>query len=626
MMNVTLNNEKNGIEVRFDSKPESSVLENLKANGFHWSGKQHMWYAKQTEERMEFVKSISDGDFSIANNKTEKHANEYNLFALTRTDSIVANPGYIHSYEGGYCEAVKSIATLIRKEFKKFPMVKASVRVDHHDSIDVTIKSSPFAKDSEEIKAIVHYIYTFAQSYNYDNSDIMTDYFDVGFYGVYESGMLDYHYEQTEATEEIKAISEKFAIDKAEFEAAEEARKEAEYQAMMKQREIEKVEAAKAKEIHDAEHKEILSGVVVNDVSDFPYFIMNLDHPGFSKACNLEEYINDDWEHHSRCNAKIVRELIFTEKAYKLFTRHLLDDFDFFTPGLGGSDTDDLRIKSSLDFERMSAEERKTIEFYETNCFAVYCDGVLKFVIDTEGFSYARYCFLFDEESSIVSEYKTRSGISEKEYKEYEELAKRITEVASDIVKEYNIPEYTTIGSEDYEYFKSFVKEWIYGIKFPFSVGVVRAIENNDLKRVMYGVLNDVESIAEQFMTAGFEPEQKITIIHIGDFGGLNVMHGKFKSATVGKYAQYDNAVKLVFRPENKRNDYYKWFHGDVLIYNGWIDVPENLLWEVVSSGNGVTIKKTKYLSCDRAMYDEVLNYFKEKDIRPIINTYKPQF
>lgn len=626
MMNVTLNNEKNGIEVRFDSKPESSVLENLKANGFHWSGKQHMWYAKQTEERMEFVKSISDGDFSTTNNKTEKHANEYNLFALTRTDSIVANPGYIHSYEGGYCEAVKSIAALIRKEFKKFPMVKASVRVDHHDRIDVTIKSSPFAKDSEEIKAIAHYIYTFAQSYNYDNSDSMTDYFDVGFYGVYESGMLGYHYEQTEANEEIKAISEKFAIDKAEFEAAEEARKEAEYQAMMKQREIERAEEAKAEEVRKVEHQKIVDNTQVNDVN---YYVLNIANPGVSKLSSTEEYkkyFSSDME---TVKAKVVKELRMSEEIYKLFAKHLIDDFDFFTANLGGTWTDDLRITDWMDYEQMSAAERETVETIEYHCVAVYCEDELIMVINTEGFSYARYCYFAYEDTKIVSEYKTALGMSEEEYEKYLKLATSLETISETVIAGNDMTEQFIDGSDENKIYKSMMKDLIRTSGLPFSVNVVRAIHNKPLavefKRTMYILLKEVDSIAEQFMNYPFETEQKITIVKINDFGGLAVQHCKYREFFIGDYAQHKDCVKLVIRPEGKRNDYYLWLYREVIIYDGWLDIPETLLWDI-SKQNGLVCKKSKYLSCDRAMYDEVLNYFKEKDIRPIINTYKPQF
>lgn len=55
---ISFNEEKNGIEIKFDGKPERAVLENLKANGFRWSRYQKIWYAKDTEERREFIKSF----------------------------------------------------------------------------------------------------------------------------------------------------------------------------------------------------------------------------------------------------------------------------------------------------------------------------------------------------------------------------------------------------------------------------------------------------------------------------------------------------------------------------------------------------------------------------------------
>lgn len=39
MMKITLNNEKNGIELKFDEKPKTHILESLKATGYRWSGK-----------------------------------------------------------------------------------------------------------------------------------------------------------------------------------------------------------------------------------------------------------------------------------------------------------------------------------------------------------------------------------------------------------------------------------------------------------------------------------------------------------------------------------------------------------------------------------------------------------
>lgn len=57
-ININLNEEKEGIEISFVTKPEKKILDNLKAQGFRWHRVKTVWYAKQTEERMQFVNSL----------------------------------------------------------------------------------------------------------------------------------------------------------------------------------------------------------------------------------------------------------------------------------------------------------------------------------------------------------------------------------------------------------------------------------------------------------------------------------------------------------------------------------------------------------------------------------------
>ena len=56
---VNLNEGKNGVEIKFNSKPESSVLSALKSLGFRWSKYKKMWYAKQSQERLQFANSLA---------------------------------------------------------------------------------------------------------------------------------------------------------------------------------------------------------------------------------------------------------------------------------------------------------------------------------------------------------------------------------------------------------------------------------------------------------------------------------------------------------------------------------------------------------------------------------------
>lgn len=176
--------------------------------------------------------------------------------------------------------------------------------------------------------------------------------------------------------------------------------------------------------------------------------------------------------------------------------------------------------------------------------------------------------------------------------------------------------------------YRSLIKEWIFANgKYEFNVGVVRAISNERLKAAMYRILAEPEEITEQFKQADIQQGQKVTIVMIGDFGNILTSRVTVDSVEYGKYAQYTNAVKLTFKPEKKRNLYYQWYYRDMLVFNGWIEVPESLLWEEISSSTpGISARMTRFLSCDRKQYDVILDYFKSQGIKPIINTYKPQF
>jgi len=56
-LQVVMNDEKNGIELYFSSKPSQNVRKMLSENGFRWS-KRGFWYARQTQERLSLVDAI----------------------------------------------------------------------------------------------------------------------------------------------------------------------------------------------------------------------------------------------------------------------------------------------------------------------------------------------------------------------------------------------------------------------------------------------------------------------------------------------------------------------------------------------------------------------------------------
>lgn len=61
MCTMTINNEKNGIELSFEGKPSEAIRTALKNLGFRWHGQKKLWYAKKSDERMALAQELSGG-------------------------------------------------------------------------------------------------------------------------------------------------------------------------------------------------------------------------------------------------------------------------------------------------------------------------------------------------------------------------------------------------------------------------------------------------------------------------------------------------------------------------------------------------------------------------------------
>jgi len=58
-ISININEEKNGVEIKFSSKPDRSVLDNLKNAGFRWSKFQGIWWAKQNEKTLKIAEKLA---------------------------------------------------------------------------------------------------------------------------------------------------------------------------------------------------------------------------------------------------------------------------------------------------------------------------------------------------------------------------------------------------------------------------------------------------------------------------------------------------------------------------------------------------------------------------------------
>lgn len=95
---MAINQQFNGIEITFESKPLKSTIDTLKAFGFRWHNMKKLWYAKQTPERMEIAEAITGAESTAAQIRKEepkkKPAEKKNKFGVKVGDIFYASWGY----------------------------------------------------------------------------------------------------------------------------------------------------------------------------------------------------------------------------------------------------------------------------------------------------------------------------------------------------------------------------------------------------------------------------------------------------------------------------------------------------------------------------------------------------
>ena len=161
MAQARKNEEKNGIEVMFDAKPSDDIRASLKKNGFRWSRKQGLWYARSTSERWQFALSIADATTDVPMNNVEPEQVLEDWTVMT-TEAYMGAVGF----EGSKCRSYsghKELTESLRKDLRDvLPIPRSHVHVrfewaTHEYSIDVTLKleRDKFSKDVEEYRAAI---------------------------------------------------------------------------------------------------------------------------------------------------------------------------------------------------------------------------------------------------------------------------------------------------------------------------------------------------------------------------------------------------------------------------------------------------------------------------------------
>ena len=201
---MSINAKLNGIEITFAGKPSAAVRDTLKGSGFRWHKAKKIWYVKDTEARRKIAETIASG--------TE---------APAETLPDTSDWGGVFDAAGGYMgggswRGSKSahhmtgaeLNKAIRNDLKAHGIKGVSLKKGGYSHIDVTITATDADLTPEGITdcdywsiqvnqyAIDKYSDRFTpgfldkvkavnacvNSYRYDESNAMVDYFCSNFY------------------------------------------------------------------------------------------------------------------------------------------------------------------------------------------------------------------------------------------------------------------------------------------------------------------------------------------------------------------------------------------------------------------------------------------------------------
>jgi len=93
-LNIIKNEQLNGIEIYFETKPKQEILNNLKENGFRWHNVKKCWYAKESETTLEIIQSLQNGEITISAVAPKQKEEIKNIHGVKVGDVFAMSWGY----------------------------------------------------------------------------------------------------------------------------------------------------------------------------------------------------------------------------------------------------------------------------------------------------------------------------------------------------------------------------------------------------------------------------------------------------------------------------------------------------------------------------------------------------
>lgn len=111
-------------------------------------------------------------------------------------------------------------------------------------------------------------------------------------------------------------------------------------------------------------------------------------------------------------------------------------------------------------------------------------------------------------------------------------------------------------------------------------------------------------------MGSGIQANEKYTLVYVDDFGFPVAHKIKLKDFYICEYAQYKDAVKIIYRGKGQRTDReMTLYNKSIAIYKGWKDIPESITYETVRDNGFTVMRKSRYASFDARYFADCVQY-----------------
>ncbi len=428
---IEKNKNFNSVEIYFEGIPAPEIRSNLKALKFRWHNVKKCWYGYAEEKQIiDILNGSEPKETKKDNNKKIDLSNleriklncygaefakvlrqelkqrnakgvtiRSNRSGLTSsyTVTIELNPADFVSVEelaarrpdlyAHYLSNIWSGKEKSEKDFYKYSIESAKDKTVYSGrAVDMPQLTKQAQERCEAIRRI-------CMAANYDNSDSMTDYYDVGYY-------LDIYF-KCEPFEARETMTEE---ERAEV-VADQKKEEEKRQKQLEEYERRKAEEKKAAEEYEKKHAEEVKTILNNiEVVELPkeknYFITNLAQ-GIGKENSIEEVKENIKEYGGNVYDYLISSNvnIKTFEALEALNKNLLNDFNFIA-GKGGTACNDSRVNED-NYMKLNQEQREKVKFYYCNCVAFYYNNELQFVADPQGYNYIRYAAIPTKQTEI---------------------------------------------------------------------------------------------------------------------------------------------------------------------------------------------------------------------------------